>query len=241
MTNVILDQPQKILILQPMFIPWIGYFNMINLCDVFVILDTVQFSKQSWQQRNKIGSVRGPIWLTIPVKRNFGVLVKDAEINYSENWVHSHLRSIHLNYCRTKYFDEVYTLLEKHYLNSYQKVCDFTSNIIVDIASYLGITTEIIFASSLPTHKPLVPKDYLINICKHFGAKKYINGPAGRVLYTEQEFKDHDIDLIFHDYAHPTYSQAHGSFTPYLSTIDLLFNHGSDSLAIISQGSKNEI
>lgn len=222
-----------ITIIQPLFIPWLGFFDMMDKSDLFVILDNVQFSRQSWQQRNRIKTATGLSWLTIPIQHQFGDLVTQINIDYSDIWIKKHLSALYDSYKHAPYFEEIYTLLEWHYQRRPQFIVDFTSNLIKDIAKYLKIKTKIVHSRDLPIEKNNA-QEYLIDVCNFFGATNYLNGPTGKKLYSPNEFLKHNVKLVFHDYHHPTYPQQHGDFVSHVSVIDLLFNCGSESYKVFS-------
>lgn len=225
---------QTLVILQPLFLPWLGMFDMMVQSDLFIILNNVQFSRQSWQQRNRIKTDSGVRWLTVPVKHNFGVKIKDVEIDYSSNWIAKHLKTIYQSYCRSLFFTEVYETIEKAYLKKPKYLCQLTINLINTIRDYLGIKTLLAVADEVPVENR-GGKDYVLDLCRYFGAKVYLNGPLGKTLYSSDEFGRYGIKLIFHEYAHPIYDQLHGDFVSHLSVIDALFNCGHGSIKLISE------
>ena len=225
---------KTVTIIQPLFIPWLGYFDMMARSDVFVILDTVQFSKQSWQQRNRIKTPKGLMWLTIPIKHNFGDQLLNIKIDYRDVWMKKHLGAFHAHYKKAPHFKEIYVFMEKFYHQKPELISDFTSSLIKGIAKYLGIKTRIIHSKDLPV-KRIDAQSYLIDICQHLGANNYLNGPTGKKLYSPEVFRKHGINLTFYEYHHPVYPQLHGDFISHVSIVDLLFNCGPKSRNIISQ------
>lgn len=231
---------RTLVILQPLFLPWGGMFNMMYQCDLFVILDNVQFSRQSWQQRNRIKTQAGVRWLTVPVKHNFGEKIMEVEIDYSTNWREKHLGLIYQNYKTAPFFSEVYELLQKAYAKKPILLTHLNTSLLNDLRDYLGIKTPLVLSSDVPIENR-GGKDYVLDLCKYFGTKSYFNGPAGKTLYFPGEFEKFGIDLTFHEYQHPVYPQLHGEFVSHLSVIDVLFNCGRQSLAIINSGSSEPL
>lgn len=223
---------RTLMILQPLFLPWVGMFNMMYQSDLFVILDNAQFSRQSWQQRNRIKTQTGVRWLTVPVKHNFGEKIMNVEVDYSTNWREKHLGLIYQSYKTAPFFSEVYDLLQKAYAKKPALLCQFNVSLLNDLRGYLGIGTPLVLASEVPIENR-GGKDHVLDLCKYFGTKSYLNGPAGKTLYSLEEFKQAGINLIFHEYRHPIYPQPQGEFVSHLSIIDVLFNCGLQGIELI--------
>ncbi len=221
-----INKAERLVILQPLFLPWMGMFDMMGQADLFVILDNVQFSRQSWQQRNRIKTSQGVRWLSVPVVHRFGQKINEVKIDYGRDWVPDHLKTIYHNYKKAPHFDEIYNLVEGIYRRKTERLCDLSFDFIQSVKDYLKIPTRLMKASEVPLQNR-GSKDYVLDLCRYFKSRVYLNGPAGKKLYDPKEFKDAGIDLIFHEYVHPVYPQLHGEFVPYLSVVDLLFNCGS--------------
>lgn len=231
------NKQKTVTILQPLFIPWLGFFDMLDKSDAFVILDNVQFSRQSWQQRNRIKTAKGPRWLTIPVHHAFGEKIYKIRISYHDDWINKHLTALYLNYKKAPHFGEIYPMLEKHYRRQPRLLSEFTSGLIKEIAQYLSIKTPLIHAKNLHIENKGGQR-YVIDICKHLRTKRYLNGPMGKVLYSPEVFNKNKISLVFHEYNHPYYPQQYGKFISHLSVVDLLFNCGKQSYGIITNKTK---
>lgn len=219
---------------QPNYIPWLGFFHKIAQSDVFVSLDIVQFTKNSFQNRNRIKTANGEMWLTVPVltKNRFGQLTNEIEINNSAKWGKKHWESIRQNYCKAKYFKSCSEFFENVYMNEkFTKLIDLNETILKFIIKTLGIQAKFIKASSLDIRGKST--DLLIEICKAVGADTYLSGPSGKKYLEEQRFRDESIQLIYDDFHHPIYDQLFGPFLPHLSIIDLMFNCGPRSLDIL--------
>jgi len=235
-------------IMQPTYIPWMGYFDLIDQCDIFVFLDNVQLVKRSWQVRNRIKAPKGELYLTIPIKKTKlrdELILCEAVMSQEEAWQAKHCRSIELAYKNAPYFNEVFPFLKDALLSGETRLSTFTAGIIRGIASRLGLDKECILASSLEGVSG--KKDQLlVSICKRLGIQTYLS-PQGSAEYIEKdcpggEFSKNSIALVYHNYEHPCYSQLYGDFIPFLSIADLLFNHGfSESLAVIRSGRRKSI
>ena len=228
----------KIAINQPTYLPWIGYFDLIDEVDMFVLLDNVQFVKQSWQQRNRIKTAAGLQWLTVPVafRGRFGQLIRDVEIRGTD-FCHDHLRAIELAYRRSPSFAKYYADLQEHLQESSAGLLvDLNIGLIRLLMQLLGISTPLLRASTLNVSGKRT--ELLANICHCVGAREYLSplGSATYLLPEQHILLDRGITISFQNYVHPEYRQLHTPFEPFASAIDLLLNCGDDSRAIIRSG-----
>lgn len=220
-----------------MYLPWLGFFDRINKCDCFILLDDVQYSKNYFLNRNKIKAAGGSSWITVPVltKGNFEQKIKDVRINNSTNWAKKHWMSIYYSYKKAKCFTEFSAFLEEAYSKEWGKLSEISEYFISAILNLLEIKTPIKRSSQL---KVVGKKEELIlNLCRSMGATEYLSGPDGRNYLDTSLWEKNGIKVIFHDYIHPKYSQLHGSFLPRMSIIDLLLNCGKESLNILNDRS----
>lgn len=226
-------------IMQPAYLPWLGFFERIYLSDLFIVLDHVQLdtsSKTNFTNRNKIKTPQNNTWLTIPVKRKgkYGELfINKIEIDNEVNWKHKHLGSIKQFYSKAAYFNQYYTRIEELISNDSIFLVPFIDLINKNLFEMLSIETKMIYSSSMSEINSQ-KDDLILDLCRNVGATRYISGPFGRDYLDISKFKKNDIELLFHDYKHPEYKQQFGGFSPYLSIIDLLFNHGKNSLQILN-------
>ena len=229
----------RIAIMQPTYLPWAGYFGMIDLVDTFIIFDSVQFAKRSWQQRNQIKTANGPIWLTVPVlsKGKRGQLINDVEIDTTRNFQTAHIASIENNYKKSPYFSEyspeLFSLLEKGHMH----LSELTVELVIWFCKVLGISTQIKYSSKMENIG--TKADLLAMLCGQVDATEYVSAPGSRE-YLEQSdaFEKIGLHVKYHEFDHPVYPQLFGDFTPYMSIVDLLFNVGPDSPSIIRKGYK---
>jgi|SRR5579864_812555 len=228
----------KIAINQPTYLPWIGYFDLIDQVDLFVILDNVQFEKQSWQQRNRIKTAAGLQWLTVPVKfrGRFGQLIGDVEIRDPSFW-RNHMRAIELAYRRAPYFDryfpELSQLLEQEAAGH---LVELNLGLLRWLLDALEIRTPLALASGLGQAGKRT--ELLANICIALGATEYISpfGSAGYLLAEQDILCHRGVNIFFQHYEHPVYRQLFAPFEPFVSIIDLLFNEGAGALEILRSG-----
>jgi hypothetical protein len=228
-------------VMQPTYLPWLGYFDLMDQCSVFVFLDNVLFSRQSWQQRNRIKTSRGLEWLTVPVRNKgiHGQYICDVEIIRSPAFPKDHIRGIELNYGRSRYFSDLFPSLREVLNQSEKSLCRLNVALITWAAKILGIETTLVTASELGVTGER--SHLLVDLCKQVDAGKYLS-PFGSMAYLSQEhgiFAEHGVKLLVHHYEHPEYTQLFNPFIPYASVIDLLFNEGEHSLEIIRSGRKN--
>ncbi len=219
---------------QPAYLAWIGYFHRMSKSDIHIVLDSVQFEKNSMINRNKIRNSQSWEWLTVPVKtkNRFKTLdIKSLEIDNNTRWRAKHWKKIMFNYSKTKYFKEHEFFFKKIYENEWSKLFPLTQYINDYIKDVLKINTKIIYSSEL--QPKLSKSEMILELCQKVGAKKYISGPFGRNYLNKKDFDNNGILIEFHDYIHPTYSQLHGGFEYNMSIIDLLFNHGNNSINIL--------
>ncbi len=220
-------------LMQPTYFPWLGYFNLIKQSDIFVLYDTVQLTKRSWQVRNKIKSNNKELYLTIPICKTDhrdDLLINQAEISYNIDWVSKHLNSIKHSYLKTPYFNEIYPILENILLSKPQYLTDITISLILEFTKMLDINTEIILSNNI---KYTGKKDKaLVSICKELKADNYLSvkGSMEYILEGKNLFEINNINLLWHKYTHPVYKQINGDFISHMGIIDALFNIGPEKV-----------
>ena len=231
-------------IMQPTYLPWLGYFALMDMVDVFVFLDDVQVARQGWQTRNRIK--RGPddpLILSVPI-RHAGVLqdrlICDVETEDGARWVNKHLRSFEQYYRKAPHFAEAMELYAPVLRAHTGKLCDLNLALIAGIAGRLGIVTKCIRSSSI-AGKSADRRDRLVDICRLSGADTYIS-TAGAQEYLDEDdgeaqFAAHGMTLLYQNYEHPTYPQINGAFLSHMCVLDLIANVGADeALAVIRSG-----
>ena len=228
----------KIAIVQPTYLPWLGYFDLMDQVDQFVFLDSVQFEKRSWQQRNRIKAPTGLQWLTVPVisrgKRSQSI----AEVEIGEKFWPDHLRSIEMNYRRAPFFKRYYSAISERMqaATSTLNLATLTIGLVRWLAELMDIRTPTLRSSELAAQGRRT--ELLAGIGGLLGATSYLS-PLGSVEYLLNDMPimaGRGIEVGFQHYEHPLYSQLFPPFQPYASTLDLLFNEGENALAIIRSG-----
>ena len=229
------------MISQPTFFPWIGYFDMIDQVNIFVVLDDANFSKQRWHQRNKFKSKKGMELFTVPVKNvNISSKINQIEIFDTDRVVKKFKKFIITNYSKSKYFElysqDIFKVFDKFAKKG--NLSNLNFEIIKFFLDILKIKTKIFLSSDLKIEEKRSEK--IIAICDHFQRKEYFSSLGANEYLTEDKnlFIKKNIKIYLHNYEHPTYSQLYPPFIPNACILDLLFNEGKKSIEIIRQGRK---
>ncbi len=223
----------RLTILQPSYLPWLGFFEQMDRSDKFVLFDDVQFTRRDWRNRNRVRVQQGSVWLTVPVIQQSRQSLMETKIDNSTSWKRKHLETFRLHYSKAPFFDLYFPWCEKVFNREWTFLLDLSLETIHYLKGQLGIDTPMLRSSELGAVGEKTQK--LISICKELGATQYLSGEAGRNYISEQEFSDQGIELEYQEYQHPEYPQLYPGFVPFLSVIDLLFNCGDQSLAILKQ------
>lgn len=223
---------------QPQYLPWLGYFDKIDQADAFVFLDNVQFKKNEWQNRNRIKAANGWQWLTVPVRYTYPQLICEVTTHDAAKWQHKQKQTLLTNYKTSPYYCRLQELFEETFTRSWRSISELCIYGTKQLAEILGIETPMFVASELGTF-PEGRDERLIAITKHLGGDTYLAGQGGKQYVDMGKYESAGIRLQFQDYHHPIYMQQFGSFEPYLSVIDLIFNCGDKSLSIL-RGQTNE-
>jgi hypothetical protein len=224
-----------LVVLQPGYLPWLGYFDLLQKTDVFVHYDDVQFDKHGWRNRNRVKGPKGAIWLTVPVFHSgrAGQSILDVEIDDRQDWRRKHLSTVAQSYARAPFIDTVLPRLRNIIERPWLRLVDLDLALIDWLAMEIGIATPRHRASELDVGGDR--NERLINLCRHFRATRYVSGNAAQDYLDEAQFAAAGIGVVWHNYIHPSYPQRHGEFVPYLSVLDLILNVGRESLAVLSQ------
>ncbi len=224
-------------ILQPGYLPWLGFFEQMSKVDIFVLYDDVQYDKQGWRNRNRIKTIHGYQWLTVPVfsKGRRKQLINQAKISSTSTWNSKHLRSLETNYRQADYFDDLFPQIKSLLMKKWDYIVDLDLSLIFLLKEYLGIKSKIILSSSLKKKLStnISPELRLVEICELVGGNSLYEGEAGRGYIDNKIFEETGVDLVFQQYSHPVYKQLYGDFIPYLSVVDLILNEGPNSLRIL--------
>jgi hypothetical protein len=223
---------------QPNYLPYLGFFEKAFKSDIFILYDTTQFKKNDWQNRNKICVTNGWQWISVPVLHNFGqkiydVKIKDPKKSLLKNW-----RSLQVTYSRAPYFKQFAGSFEEIYNSEIEMLSELNCRIIIKTAENLGLKTKFVKSSELPSINT-TSTQALIDLTKLVDADTYISGGEG-INYLDMDlWNSTGLKIMFQKYHHPSYKQFNNpEFQSYMNILDLLFNCGSESLGILTEGQK---
>lgn len=221
---------------QPNYLPWLGYFQKIATSDVFVFLDDVEYTSNSWINRNKIKTPDGWTWLTVPVRDSTGPI---EEVRIADDgWRTVHRKSLQQNYGKADGFDEAIDLFEEAYARSWDSLCELNVHLIRSIADRLGLDCRFVRSSSLDVDATKTER--IVRLCSELDADRYLSGTGARSYLEPQAFEAAEIDLEFQSLDHPRYEQRFDGFIAELSIVDPLFNVGADGTAALIRSMSDE-
>ena len=230
----------KVVILQPSYVPWRGYFDQIDRADLFVFYDDVQYDKRGWRNRNQIKTPHGKQWLTIPVysrgAQTQNIPIYQIRIVSENPWNEIHLKAIQQSYSKAPYFERYQPLLETFYRRRAEFLADFTVEFSIALARELGNTHTRFLRSSEIRGINGQKTDRLIQILQAVGATHYISGPSAQDYIEREKFDRAGIALEYMQYNYPEYPQLYPPFDPQVSILDLLFMTGPHAPQYISKG-----
>lgn len=216
----------KIGIMQPYFFPYLGYFQLINLVDKYVIFDTGNFSNNKWGIRNRILINGGPFFFRIKTlkanqNKKFNEISVCNDIEQKEKNIHT----LQCAYKKAPYYSEVMPMLEQYLMKDYDNLSECNVASIKLVCDYLGIKTDIFLYSELDHDTDVKRQFRIFDVCRSLGGKEYINAIGGMELYDFEEFRENGIELSFLKIDDISYPQFGGEFVPNLSIIDvMMFN-----------------
>ena len=218
---------------QPQYLPWAGYLDKVDRADTFVLLDTVQFKKGEWQNRNRFKTAQGPQWITVPVLHDFGQLLSEVKVDPKQSsWVRKHSQALITHYGATQHYEWVSDRLEPLWEQLWDYLAPLSRATLEAFMDLMGIETPLVLASELePT--PEHPDERLISICRQLDAQTYLAGAGGPEYMEMERWEKAGIEVVIHDFTHPEYDQPFGEFVPDMSAVDILCNCGPESLAIL--------
>jgi hypothetical protein len=201
--------------------------------DVFVFLDDVPFSKNSVENRNLIKTPRGKLWLTVPVRTvgRYGQLIRDVEIDNSQNWAEKHWKSLSMNYRKARFYSTHAPFFETLYSKDWSKLMHLSIEITDYMAGSFGIANKTLLSSSLGVEGTGTQR--LVNICKKLGADTYLSGTGAKAYQDDSLFHEAKIRVVYQQFVVEPYPQLYGRFIPNLSGVDYLMN--CDSRAVFAR------
>jgi hypothetical protein len=224
----------KIAIMQPYLFPYIGYFQLVNSVNKFVVYDDVAFIKQGWINRNNILLNQQKHLFFVPVKgissfRN----ISETEIDYTQNWPRKMLLTFEQAYKKSPYFQNIFPIIQSVFNSKKQSISELAFDSIFQVCNYLDIDTEFSISSKVYQNQEIKGQDRVIDICLKENATQYINPIGGLELYSNADFLDKNIQLNFIQSLPHSYKQFNNEFVPWLSIIDVLMFNSKESTKLL--------
>lgn len=228
-----------VVIHQPDFVPYLGFFHRFLYADFYIALDHVQYVKKSsraWTHRDKIKTAQGEKWLTVSVKKApRETAINQIELSTDNDWRMENLSLLEQNYRKAPYYKELMPEVERLYAQPYRMLRDFNMASIEMLMDMLDVRIPWVWSSSLD---PVGAKnELLVGLLQKVSATHYLSGVGARDYFEREPFIQSRVEVIWQDFTHPEYTQQFGDFVPYLSALDVLFNHGiTTSREILRRG-----
>ena len=221
----------KIGIMQPYFFPYIGYWQLINAVDKYVIYDDVNYIKGGWINRNRILINDKPSFINLKMNGSSpNKLIKEIHVSNDNRWKNKLLKSIELSYRKAPFFEMSFPIIEEIINHDEVNLSLYLENLIKRIAEYLEMNTEFVLSSNIEKDNSLKGQDKVIEICKSLGAKEYYNAIGGVELYSAENFNSYGIELKFLRTEYIEYKQFKNDFSPYLSIIDVMMFNSKEQI-----------
>lgn len=220
---------KKIVVIhQPDFAPYLGFFHRFLHADFYIALDHVQYvngSSRAWTHRDKIKTAQGEKWLTVSVKK----APRDTAINRIElssdiDWKQGNLNLLEQNYRKAPFYSELMPEIERLYAQPFLLLRDFNMASIEMLMDLLDVRIPWVWSSTLDPSG--AKNELLVDLLRKVSATHYLSGVGARDYFQPEPFAESNIEVIWQDFTHPEYAQQFGNFIPYLSALDVLFNHG---------------
>ena len=216
----------RVAIHQPQYLPWLGYLDKLDRSDVFVLLDTVQFKKNEWQNRNRIRTAQGWQYLTVPVLHEFTQRLDQVRINSQSDWQRKHMQALETHYGKAPHYRRYEPVFRELYALDWERLTPLNEAVLAVLTDAFGIRTPIVKASQYEAREEQTGR--LVDLCKAVKADCYLAGAGGRGYMSLKEFEEAGIAVEFQDFASPEYAQVYRPFVAGLSAVDLLFNCGGE-------------
>lgn len=214
------------------YLPWLRYIEKIARCDAFIALDTIQYNKNGWQNRNKIKTTQGATLLTVPVSGSAEQNLDEVLIAGNGSWRRKHWLTIEQAYSKAPYFHRYASALQDIYTREWTHLNSLNRRMLEFYVAELGITTPISYSSDLDV--PGEATERLANLIEAVGGNQYYSGAFALDAYLDADYlAERGIELAIQEWTCPTYTQLHADFVADLSVIDLMMNCGPDSLDVL--------
>ncbi len=234
-----MSDDRLVVIHQPDFMPYLGFFDRLLKADIYVVLDCVQYerrNKDAWNNRDRIKTANGVQWLSISTKKApYDTKINEIIISEDSKWRKKHINLLTMNYKKCKFFDEIMPYITELYNKPCKRLVDFNIESIKMLMQLFGINIEMIFAHEL---NPVGNSNQLnVDIVKKVGCHRYLSGVGAKDYHDQEYFDSNGVEIVWQEFNHPIYPQQYGAFVPYLSSIDLLLNCGiEESRRILRNG-----
>jgi WbqC-like protein family len=219
---------RTVVIHQPDFLPWLGFFHRLLHADLYIALDHVQFvtgTSRSWMHRDRIKTAAGPRWLTLSVRKApLGTPIREILLSPDPSWRDDNLNLLRESYRKAPHFAEVFPRLERLYASGQPRLVDIALDSIALLCEMLDIHVEQSLSSAMAPAG--TSNEMLVQLLREVGATHYLSGSGARNYFDPAPFARAGIEVVWQEFAHPSYPQLHGEFVPMLSAIDMLFNCG---------------
>jgi hypothetical protein len=227
-----------LVVLQPSYLPWLGFFDQVRRADVFVFYDDVQFDKHGWRNRNRVKTARGPLWLTVPVRHSgrAGPRLDQVEVDTRTPWARKHLRTIREAYAQAPFLDRYLPQLADVLERDWTLLAELDITLSHLMCTWFGVETTMYRSSQLDIGG--TRNGRLLALCRHFAVDRYLSGVAAQGYLDVGAFNDAGVMVEWQDFAHPRYPQLHGDFVPFMSAIDCVFNVGEGCAALLESTSR---
>ncbi|MBD3388956.1 MAG: hypothetical protein GF416_07715 [Candidatus Altiarchaeales archaeon] len=219
---------------QPNYMPWLGFFNKIHMCDIFVLMDCVQYPRRQVVNRNRIKTPQGWTWLTVPVSLNkkISIPIREVLVDNSQDWGATTWKSIVHNYKKAGNFDRYSGFIEDMFHRRWDHLAEVNEHFIRFIVSEFDIETKLVRESDLEGVAG-TGSERLVSICKAVGSDEYLSGDGSAGYLEPQLFEENGIGLSYQGFEHPRYRQMWGGFLPNMSIVDLILNEGEKSVEYV--------
>lgn len=226
-----------VVIHQPDFMPYLGFFDRLLKADIYVVFDNVQYVRGSraWTSRDKIKTKKGERWLSLGIQKPpYGCLINEVQLCKETQWRQDNLNLIRENYRKADYYSEVMPYIEELYAFKCERMVDFNLKSIALLLQLFNITIEMVMASDLRVSGK--SNELIIDILKRLRCNHYLSGVGAKDYYVPELYEEAGIEVVWQEFTHPVYPQQFGDFIPYLSSIDILFNCGIEKSRRIIRG-----
>ena len=221
----------RVVVLQPMFLPWIGQFEQIRLADVYVHHDDVQYARRSLMKRVQVKSIDGSQWLTVPILKPGRNAICDVVIDEERDWRRKHLETLRLSYAKAPYRDEMLDMVQQVYSLATDRLCAMNIFAIEAIAEYFGLSTDFRVSSEFGIEGERSSR--LLDLVRKCGGDTYLTGHGAADYLDHDLFEREGVRVEYMDYARQPYPQLHGAFDPHVTILDLIANCGRDGREVM--------